>query len=324
MTAWPIVFNFEPSSQDTPAMSLIQGDDATFTIQAIPDPNYPNSLPVPPLGGVVTLPPQPTITSITVSRGNGEYDPEQNIWQILSTSSAKVTVVSNDIFPFQEISLLLEDNSRRVFTTRAGVVNFYTTNNVKFLVTSCIPSDVRYVYKSLTVTATSDSTTTPTLTRTFWIRMESDFTKTQQFVKDLLVLSQPYITQLQNSNPPTVPYTPPAPVVSNRVSAKSTLTKPYNSAVNRNTLDLNDYVFDDIFRSENSAERIAELEAQTGKSIIELINDHLGSVEVNMAEGIINSNIVPLSDIALLLEKVSDDDCCGCLDEPEPPSDIAM
>lgn len=313
MTAWPIVFNFEPSSQGTPAIDIRQGNVGSYTIQAIPDPKYPNTVPADPITGVRILPPQPTVTSLTVSNVTNEYKIDTTIWQMQSGYTASVYFNSNDIFPFKQINLLLTDNTTRTFTTKAAVDAFSNSSSMPFLVTSCIPVNEQYVYRALSVTATSNSTTTPTLTRTFWIRMESDFTKTQDLLLALLGRSQSYIDSIAALNPPTKPYTPPALLPTTKAPASEVVTQSYTSIVNRNDVSEPDFVMDELFRKKDPSLDIALLEEKSGKDIISLIDQQLADVEVNMKEGIINNSIVPLSDIEQLLEKRSDtEDCCGC------------
>lgn len=312
MTAWPIVFNFEPSSQGTPAIDIRQGNVGSYTIQAIPDPNYPNTVPADPITGVRILPPQPTVTSLTVSNVTNEYKIDTTIWQMQSGYTASVYFNSNDIFPFKQINLLLTDNTTRTFTTKAAVDAFSNNTSMPFLVTSCIPVNEQYVYRALSVTATSNSTTTPTLTRTFWIRMESDFTKTQDLLLALLSRSQSYIDSIAALNPPTKPFTPPTLSTPTKAPASEVVKQSYTSIVNRNDVSEPDFVMDELFRKKDPSLDIALLEEKSGKDIISLIDQQLADVEVNMKEGIINNSIVPLSDIELLLEQDKNIDCCTC------------
>ena len=113
MTAWPIVFNFEPSSQGTPAIDIRQGNAGSYTIKAIPDPNYPNTVPADPLTGVRILPPQPTVTSLNVSNVTNAYKIDTR--ELRPGYTAAVNFNSNDIFPFKQINLLLTDNTTRTF-----------------------------------------------------------------------------------------------------------------------------------------------------------------------------------------------------------------
>lgn len=312
MTAWPIVFNFEPSSQGTPAIDIRQGNVGSYTIQAIPDPKYPNTVPADPITGVRILPPQPTVTSLTVSNVTNEYKIDTTVWSLGGGYTASVYFNSNDIFPFKQINLLLTDNTTRTFTTKAAVDAFSNSSSMPFLVTSCIPVNEQYVYRALSVTATSNSTTTPTLTRTFWIRMESDFTKTQDLLLALLSRSQSYIDSIAALNPPAKPYTPPALLPTTKAPASEVVTQSYTSIVNRNDVSEPDFVMDELFRKKDPSLDIALLEEKSGKDIISLIDQQLADVEVNMKEGIINNSIVPLSDIELLLEQEKNIDCCTC------------
>ena len=107
------------------------------------------------------------------------------------------------------------------------------------------------MYRALSVTATSNSTTTPTLTRTFWIRMESDFTKTQDLLLALLGRSQTYIDSIAALNPPTKPYTPPALLPTTKAPASEVVTQSYTSIVNRNEVSDPDFVMDDLFRKKD-------------------------------------------------------------------------
>ena len=319
MTAWPIVFNFEPSSQGTPAIDIRQGNAGSYTIKAIPDPNYPNTVPADPLTGVRILPPQPTVTSLNVSNVTNAYKIDTTIWELRPGYTAAVNFNSNDIFPFKQINLLLTDNTTRTFTTKAAVDAFSNSASMPFLVTSCIPVNEQYVYRALSVTATSNSTTTPTLTRTFWIRMESDFTKTQDLLLALLGRSQTYIDSIAALNPPTKPYTPPALLPTTKAPASEVVTQSYTSIVNRNEVSDPDFVMDDLFRKKDPSLDITLLEEKSGKDIISLIDQQLADVEVNMKEGIINNSIVPLSDIELLLEQEKNIDCCTCdIPDAEP------
>lgn len=312
MTAWPIVFNFEPSSQGTPAIDIRQGGVGSYTIKAIPDPKYPNTVPVDPITGVRTLPPQPTVTSLNVSNVTNEYKIDTTVWSLGAGYTASVYFNSNDIFPFKQINLLLTDNTTRTFTTKAAVDAFSNNASMPFLVTSCIPVNEQYVYRALSVTATSNSTTTPTLTRTFWIRMESDFTKTQDLLLSLLGRSQSYIDSIAALNPPTKPFTPPTLSSPTKAPASEVVAHSYTSIVNRNEVSEPDFVLDELFRKKDPSSDITLLEEKSGKDIISLIDQQLADVEVNMKEGIINNSIVPLSDIELLLEQDKNIDCCTC------------
>lgn len=267
ITNWPLILTPAPNN---PILERTQGQNLSLTIRAIPDPNYPSTLEGPPGTPAPILPPQPVVYSISVTSSFG------NFWTITSDHRVVINIGSNRIFPLDNVTLLLENDSTVNFTTEQQVRDFAASTPYKFMVTSCVPRSVNSVDIPFTVTATGNSINSP-VSASYVIRINSSFPATQQLLRDLMVLSRPYIQMVQSNIPEGAPPQSLAVNTSERGS-NSDLDVVDDGTITQTAFENEDFNLDNLIVDDPNkrSQLLTELDNQdTEKSLIEMIKERV-------------------------------------------------
>lgn len=295
-TRWPMIFTPAPGSSGDPNVDVRQGQGIGLTVRIIQDPNFVWNTSDPPS----PRPPDPKLIEFESVTANGNF-PQSAINVIQpdefgNGGRVSVNVNSLSIYPFQNIRLLMDDNSTRNFNTEIEVENFYNqTPRPIFLVTSCVPVDARYINYSFTVRGRTSSTATPTVTGTFHIRIESVYRQSQNLLLRLLEYSSTYIDNIKNNIPPSAPPQSTSPNSSVRGS-NSDLSYPVKKDRSKTSVDDKGFNLDEKLTNDPSLNK---------KVVDDIDNEH----DEKDFYDIVKESLDNRTDAVSRDDDIEDDDC---------------